>query len=209
MAEFLMPSLGADMDAGTLLEWYVKSGDAVHRGDIVAVVDTSKAEIEIEIFDDGVIDELLVAEGTRVPVGTVLATVRSSAGNGKPAVSDEPIAPAISDKPVTPANSAEPVAPAVHVAPHEHRLRVSPVARRMAEQLGVDLSEVAGTGPDGAITKVDVERVSHAPAAAPDAAFAAPVAPPAPSAPPTGVPRRHPTGAPPRVRRPCATRSAP
>src|SRR5665213_1418412 len=76
MAEFLMPSLGADMESGTLLEWYVKPGDAVKRGDIVAVVDTSKAEIEVEIFQDGVIDELLVPEGTRVPVGTVLATVR-------------------------------------------------------------------------------------------------------------------------------------
>jgi len=174
-----MPSLGADMDAGTLLEWYIKPGDAVHRGDIVAVVDTSKAEIEIEIFEDGVIDELLVAEGTRVPVGTVLATVHSSAGNGKPAVTAQPVAPAV---------TAEPVAPAVHLAPHEHRLRVSPVARRMAEQLGVDLSEVAGTGPDGAITKVDVERVSQAPAVAHAPAVAAPVAPPAPPVPPAPPP---------------------
>ena len=74
MSEFVMPSLGADMESGTLLEWFVKPGDAVKRGDIVAVVDTSKAEIEIEIFEDGVIDELLVAEGERVPVGTPLAS---------------------------------------------------------------------------------------------------------------------------------------
>ncbi len=80
MADFLMPSLGADMESGTLLEWYVKPGDAVKRGDIVALVDTSKAEIEIEIFEDGVIDELLVpARATRVPVGTALATVRPAA----------------------------------------------------------------------------------------------------------------------------------
>ena len=75
MADFVMPSLGADMDAGTLLEWYVKPGDTVKRGDIVALVDTSKAEIEVEIFEDGVIGELLVQEGMRVPVGTRLATV--------------------------------------------------------------------------------------------------------------------------------------
>ena len=189
-----MPSLGADMDAGTLLEWHVKPGDTVHRGDIVAVVDTSKAEIEIEIFENGVIDELLVAEGTRVPVGTVLATVRSSTGNGKPTVPAEPVAAAVPAEPVAAAVPAEPVAaavpaepvapepiaPAVHRAPHEHRLRVSPVARRMAEQLGVDLSVVAGTGPDGAITKADVERVSQAPAASALApSVAAPVAPPA------------------------------
>jgi pyruvate dehydrogenase E2 component (dihydrolipoamide acetyltransferase) len=79
-----MPSLGADMESGTLLEWFVKPGDAVKRGDIVALVDTSKAEIEIEIFEDGVIDQLLVSEGMRVPVGTVLATVcapAAAAGN--------------------------------------------------------------------------------------------------------------------------------
>ncbi|HEX8714657.1 MAG TPA: biotin/lipoyl-containing protein, partial [Solirubrobacteraceae bacterium] len=81
MADFLMPSLGADMEFGTLLEWRVKPGDAVKRGDIVAVVDTSKAEIEVEIFEDGVIDELLVAEGTKhVPVGTALARVRAASG---------------------------------------------------------------------------------------------------------------------------------
>src|SRR5512142_603364 len=70
-----MPSLGADMDAGTVLEWYVKPGDTVKRGDVVALVDTSKAEIEVEIFEDGVIGELLVPAGERVPVGTVLATL--------------------------------------------------------------------------------------------------------------------------------------
>jgi pyruvate dehydrogenase E2 component (dihydrolipoamide acetyltransferase) len=74
-----MPSLGADMKAGTVLEWRVAPGDHVHRGDIVATVDTSKAEIDIEIFDDGVIDELIVKPGEKVPVGTVLATIRSDA----------------------------------------------------------------------------------------------------------------------------------
>jgi len=79
-----MPSLGADMDSGTLLEWYVRPGDAVKRGDIVALVDTNKAEIEVEIFEDGVIDELVVAEGTRVPVGAVLATLRPASGAAPP-----------------------------------------------------------------------------------------------------------------------------
>ncbi len=70
-----MPSLGADMDAGRLLEWYVKPGDAVKRGDIVALVDTDKAAIEVEIFQDGVVGELLVPPGEKVPVGTPLATI--------------------------------------------------------------------------------------------------------------------------------------
>ena len=69
MGEFRMPSLGADMDEGTLVEWLVAPGDTVHRGDIVAVVDTAKSAIEIEVFEDGVVEELLVRAGTTVPVG--------------------------------------------------------------------------------------------------------------------------------------------
>ena len=79
MAEFRMPSLGADMDSGVLLEWLVKPGDAVKRGDIVAVVDTSKAEIEIEVFEDGVVEELLVPVGERAPVGTPIAMIVTGA----------------------------------------------------------------------------------------------------------------------------------
>ena len=75
MTEFRMPSLGADMDRGTVVEWRVRPGDAVHRGDIVAVVDTDKSDIDVEIFEDGVIEELLVEPGRAVPVGTVLARV--------------------------------------------------------------------------------------------------------------------------------------
>ncbi|WP_284223274.1 biotin/lipoyl-containing protein, partial [Brevundimonas denitrificans] len=77
MAEFLMPSLGADMEAGTLVEWLVKPGDAVKRGDIVAVVETQKGAIEIEIFDAGVVEQLLVQPGATVPVGTPLARLRA------------------------------------------------------------------------------------------------------------------------------------
>ncbi|HEX6070256.1 MAG TPA: biotin/lipoyl-containing protein, partial [Longimicrobiaceae bacterium] len=89
MADFQMPSLGADMQFGTLLEWHVKPGDAVRRGDIVALVDTEKAAIEVEIFEDGIIEELLVPEGTRVPVGTVLARVTGAAGRERPAALPE------------------------------------------------------------------------------------------------------------------------
>ena len=162
-----MPSLGADMEAGTLLEWYVKPGDTVKRGDIVALVDTSKAEIEVEIFEDGVIGELLVGPGERVPVGTPLATVR-------PAGAEEPV-PVAAPIPVAAATPTPPPRPtpapvAVAAAPPVHRLRVSPLARRVAAQRGVDLSGVSGSGPNGAITKVDVERLSlPSPPAAPPA----------------------------------------
>ena len=75
MADFLMPSLGADMEVGTVLQWLVKPGDAVKRGDIVAVVDTEKATIEVEIFQTGVIQKIVVPEGEKVPVGTLLAVL--------------------------------------------------------------------------------------------------------------------------------------
>ena len=167
MGEFRMPALGADMTEGKLLEWLVKPGDAVHRGDVVAVIDTAKAEIDAEIFEDGVIEELLVPVGERVPVGTPLARVRSS--GAAPTVAHAPPAP--------------PIAPAVGA-----RLRVSPVARRMAERLGVDLTSLHGTGPHGAISKADVERATGAPPPPPT-----PLPPPAlPPAPPAARPEAPP-----------------
>jgi pyruvate dehydrogenase E2 component (dihydrolipoamide acetyltransferase) len=157
-----MPSLGADMEAGTLLDWYVKPGDTVKRGDIVALVDTSKAEIEAEIFEDGVIGELLVPVGVRVPVGTPLATLLPL-GSEPPAPTEVPAptkvpAPVVGPAPPPPPISAPPSVPVAAGA--NHHLRVSPLARRVATQLGVDLSEVTGSGPNGAITKADVERAS-------------------------------------------------
>ena len=169
MSEFRMPSLGADMDSGTVLEWYVKPGDSVKRGDIMALVDTSKAEIEVEIFEDGVIDELLVPAGARVPVGTVLATVLPV---GAPAA--VPVA-AVAERPA-PGAVAEPPAPAR--AHEDHRLRISPLARRTAERLGVDLSHVAGSGPHGAIIRADVERAVPPPSPAPVPVSPGPVTPP-------------------------------
>ena len=178
-----MPSLGADMEFGTLLEWLVKPGDSVKRGDIVAVVDTSKAEIEVEIFEDGVIDELLVPEHTRVPVGTVLATLHAPGAEAAPpeaaAVATEPAVaaaePPTAETAAVSATSPAPVAagPPAHAAPrHPDRPRVSPLARRTAEQLGVDVASVVGTGPEGAITREDVMHgappgVAAAPADAP------------------------------------------
>ena len=160
MSDFLMPSLGADMDSGVLLEWRVKPGDRVKRGDIVAVVDTQKAEIEIEVFDDGVVEELLAPEGERVPVGTPIARI----GAGEPAA-------VVAAPPATPAGNGRAAVPADALA--TARRRVSPVARRTAAVLGVDLDAVPGTGPRGAVTKADVERA----AARPTAPAAGPVAP--------------------------------
>jgi pyruvate dehydrogenase E2 component (dihydrolipoamide acetyltransferase) len=145
MAEFRMPSLGATMEAGTLVEWLKQPGDAVKRGDIIAVVDTEKGAIEIEVFEDGVLRELRVQPGQQVPVGTVLAVI---AAPGDPAVSS-----AAPPQPIPPKQPAgDEGGPA--------RVRSSPAARAAASKRGVDLATVRGTGPDGAITLADVERAA-------------------------------------------------
>ncbi len=159
MAEFRMPSLGADMEAGTLVEWIVKPGDQVKRGDIVAVVETQKGAIEIEIFETGVIEKILVDLGTKVPVGTPLARLRtkaeSEAGVKEPAAAK---APAIMPPPAALPIEAPPVAAALpEVSPLPCRVRVSPAARQLAQAHGLDLATVMGSGIDGAIVLKDVE----------------------------------------------------
>ena len=156
MIEFAMPALGADMDEGTLNEWLIKPGDTVTRGQIVAVVETTKAAVEIECWHDGVVGELLVPVGQTVAVGTPLATLLEAGEKAAPradtpaATTEAPQQKEAADAPVaTPAATAP--------APVGHRQWVSPVARRTALSLGVDLKAVTGTGPQGAITLHDVE----------------------------------------------------
>jgi pyruvate dehydrogenase E2 component (dihydrolipoamide acetyltransferase) len=162
MAEFRMPSLGADMEAGTLVEWLVKPGDQVKRGDIIAVVETQKGAIEIENFEPGMVEKILVEVGTKVPVGTPLAMIRAE---GEPAMSitasAQPPEPAAAPprplEPKAPAPAPTPAPGAVTDA--EERVRISPAARRLAEQHGIDVSTLSGSGADGAILLSDVERM--------------------------------------------------
>jgi pyruvate dehydrogenase E2 component (dihydrolipoamide acetyltransferase) len=161
MAEFLMPILGADMTAGTLIAWRKRPGDHVTRGDIIAEVETEKGLIDVEVFASGVIERVLVAPGTTVPTGTVLALIHEDAREAA-APGALPVAPA---PPVLPVPS--PGAP-----PGGGRVRVSPLARKVAAQLGVDAGGLHGTGPGGAVTREDVERAATARATAPAAARA-------------------------------------
>lgn len=157
MGEFRMPSLGADMEAGTLVEWKVKPGDVVKRGDIVALVETQKGIIEVETFEAGTVEALLVEPGTKVPVGAALALLRAEVPTAAPVRGEK-----------------GPARVEVLVPPGGHRPRASPAARAAAAKLGVELSRVSGTGPGGAISLEDVERAAHAaPAAAPAPAPAA------------------------------------
>jgi pyruvate dehydrogenase E2 component (dihydrolipoamide acetyltransferase) len=154
-AEFRLPALGADMDAGTVVEWRVAPGDRCRRGDVVAVVETDKGAIDVEIFVDGVVRELRVLPGTRVPVGTVLAVLDT-----------ETDAPATAPYALPTPSPAAVVEGAGTVA--AQRAKISPAARKRAEELHVDVSSLSGTGPDGAFTVQDVERTGSAarPAAA-------------------------------------------
>jgi pyruvate dehydrogenase E2 component (dihydrolipoamide acetyltransferase) len=189
MAEFRMPSLGADMEAGTLVEWLVKPGDQVKRGDVVAVVETQKGAIEVEIFENGKIEKILVDVGKKVPVGTPLAHIAVE-GAAKPAVEAAPAAPEIVPAapvaPPAPSAAPPPVArktpaPAPAAPAAAAGVRASPAARQLAQLRGIDLATIAGSGPDGAIVAADVERALAAPA--PPTAPPAPPAPGAPAAP--------------------------
>lgn len=202
MYEFRMPSLGADMENGTLLAWEVKPGAQVKSGDIVATVGTEKGDIAAEIYADGVLEQILVEEGALVPVGTVLALFRTEAGEEIP-VAVERAALLLAEAAV--AANGKGVAPAVKEA--GERVRVSPLARKVAADLGVDLNKVRGTGPGGAISRGDIEqaharqlaaksaeeksvekRIVEAPPAAPVVAEEAPAPKVAPAAPPPSKP---------------------
>jgi pyruvate dehydrogenase E2 component (dihydrolipoamide acetyltransferase) len=152
MYEFRMPSLGADMDFGTIVEWRVASGDEVSRGQIVAEVETEKSNIEIEVFTNGRVHELLVPVGVEVPVGTLLATI---------ATADEVIAPPMSAIVVTAERAdTKPAAPVEAVAAVHGRV-TSPLVRRLANQLHVDLDTVVPSGRGATITRADVEHAAE------------------------------------------------
>ena len=166
MAEFVMPQLGADMTTGKLLGWRKKVGERVQRGDIIADVETDKADIEVEVFAAGVIERILVTPGEKVPVGTLLAIIAEEGKTAAPAPRAIVAPPPIAAPPVPAAARAIPAPPPI-VAPGAARLHISPVARKLAADLGVDLSTISGTGPGGRITLEDVQRVAQAKAAPP------------------------------------------
>lgn len=145
MIEFTMPSLGADMEDGKLVEWRVKSGDFVKRGDIIADVDTQKGLIEIEVFNEGTIAELIVKEGEKVPVGTVMAKII-------------PVGEKVSVKKKS-GIKKEPIKQKINMGSIkvDDRLKISPLAKKLAKDKGIDLSTIKGSGPEGSIVKKDID----------------------------------------------------
>ncbi|MFN4097934.1 MAG: pyruvate dehydrogenase complex dihydrolipoamide acetyltransferase, partial [Sphingomonas sp.] len=197
--ELKMPALSPTMEEGTLAKWLVKEGDTVKSGDLLAEIETDKATMEFEAIDEGVVSQILVAEGTDgVKVGTVIAVI---AGEGEDAgakaalapapAAAEPKAEASAPAPAPAAAAAPNPAPAAAPAASGDRIKASPLAKRLAAERGIDLATITGTGPGGRIVKDDLDGApagAAAPAAAAStaapaaAAAAAPAATPAPVA---------------------------
>ncbi|MFN3748833.1 MAG: pyruvate dehydrogenase complex dihydrolipoamide acetyltransferase [Sphingorhabdus sp.] len=172
--ELKMPALSPTMEEGTLARWLVKEGDTVSSGDLIAEIETDKATMEFEAVDEGVISQILVAEGTDgVKVGTVIAMIQGEDEGAAPAkVAPTPPTTAKAETPVV-APPLPPVAAPAPAAPAKvagDRIKASPLAKRIAADKGVDLAGLTGTGPNGRIVKADVE------GAQPGAATPAPVA---------------------------------
>ncbi|MBY0303526.1 MAG: pyruvate dehydrogenase complex dihydrolipoamide acetyltransferase [Sphingomonas sp.] len=189
--EIKMPALSPTMEEGTLAKWLVKEGDSVSSGDLMAEIETDKATMEFEAVDEGVISQILVAEGTdNVKVGTVIALLTQEGEAASPPAS-QPASPAKS-APAVPdaappasvpvAMAPAPVAPLPAPVASGDRIKASPLARRLAAEKSIDLATVAGTGPNGRIIKADIDSANPGaePMATP-AAVAPAVAAPAPA----------------------------
>jgi pyruvate dehydrogenase E2 component (dihydrolipoamide acetyltransferase) len=174
MAKYIeMPKLADTMTEGTLVKWRVKTGDKVATGDIIGEVETDKATMEMESFDDGIVHKLLVAAGEKVPCGTPIVLLLGK--NEQPPA--EGAMPEVEAKPVAKTSAAGPSAPAANAAATAHgtgsraatsssgsRVKASPLAKKIAASKGVNLSNVPGTGPGGRIVARDVPRVPAIPA---------------------------------------------
>lgn len=199
MTEFKMPSLGADMESGLLVAWQKQPGDVIHRGDLIAEVETDKGIIEIEAFVNGVLEKVLVPVGEKVPVGTVLALIRDDGAPAAPA-------PTVHEAVVPSPSRPEPPRPTPSPPQDMSRLPMSPSARRLARELGVDPTTVHGTGPGGAITRDDIERAKASPSGSTTAAGQIPTTPPSGPAPAVPVPKATPPAPTPSLDRPTRMR---
>jgi pyruvate dehydrogenase E2 component (dihydrolipoamide acetyltransferase) len=209
--EILMPALSPTMTEGNLAKWHKKEGDTVKSGDVLAEIETDKATMEVEAVDEGTMGKIVVAEGTQgVKVNEVIALLLEEgedksalAGAGKGAAKPAPVPPAeakaapAGEAPKTepaPAPKAPAPQPAAATNGHDRggeRVFASPLAKRMAEQAGIDLAQLKGSGPQGRIVKSDIEAAlagGARPAAKPTPAAAAPAAAPRPAAVPVAAP---------------------
>lgn len=167
--EIFMPALSPTMEKGTLAKWLVAVGDEVTSGDVLCEIETDKATMEVESIDEGIVAKILVADGSDdVPVGTLIAILAEegediadvTVASTTPAVAKE-VAPVAAEP--APAQSAPVLSPAPVAKSSSDRVKASPLAKRMAEQSGLDLSALTGSGPHGRIVKADIEAALASP----------------------------------------------
>jgi pyruvate dehydrogenase E2 component (dihydrolipoamide acetyltransferase) len=159
-----MPKLSDTMTEGTLIKWHKKVGDTVEIGDILAEIETDKATMEMEAFDDGTITSILIQEGEKATIGSILAVLNGPSSAPAPTAAATPVpVPSAPAALPTPAPIAPVVAPTSPDASAE-RVKASPLARKLADELKVDLATLTGTGPGGRIVKEDIEAAAASPA---------------------------------------------
>ncbi|MFT5422717.1 MAG: pyruvate dehydrogenase E2 component (dihydrolipoamide acetyltransferase) [Phycisphaerales bacterium] len=179
--EITMPRLSDTMEQGTVVKWNIKAGDTVAAGDVIADIETDKATMELESFDDGTVASLAVAEGEQVPVGSVIVVLAEEGEDVTKAASSAGASAAQAGTATTtiapPATSAPAAAPTAAPAPapapggdSNSRVFASPLAKKIASEQGVNITAINGTGPSGRITRKDVEQAAKAgPSTAPAA----------------------------------------
>src|SRR5579862_8350951 len=159
-----MPSLGADMEDGTLTEWHVEPGQSVARGQVICVVETQKGAVDVEIWQAGTLAKLIASPGQKIPVGQVMALIATDGEDWKSiaaaAAVSIPPAEVGAPRPGTLGSAAAAGAPGAApgaVPPTPGRIKISPAARRRAEELGVELAAVKASGTHDVISIADVE----------------------------------------------------
>jgi pyruvate dehydrogenase E2 component (dihydrolipoamide acetyltransferase) len=158
MADVLMPRLSDTMEQGVLSQWVKREGDQVRKGDVLAVIETDKAAMDMEAYDEGVLTRILVQEGASVPIGTPIAVI-GQAGD-VPAAAAPPVrAPDQAERAVIPPPAPAP-APAAG-PPAAGPVPASPLARKLARERGIDLSTLTGSGPGGRIVRADIEEAAR------------------------------------------------
>lgn len=198
MSEVTMPRLSDTMEEGTIARWLKKTGDEVKKGDVLAEIETDKATMDLEAYEAGTLQQILVQEGETVPIGQAVALIGTGAAV-QPAAEPAPATARIGadGASASPAESApkaetstQSIKPAVITGGERGAIKASPLARRIAEEHSIDLGQVQGTGPGGRIVRDDIEDVLEQRAAppAPSPAPAAPAPTSKPAVPPQAVP---------------------
>jgi len=156
ISEVTMPSMGADMTEGTIVKWLKKEGDEVKRGDKLAEIETDKTVVEMECYNDGILKKIIVNEGQAVPVGDLIAYI----GDANDEVPDNSTDVSSNSAPEDVIVDEAPEKQATSEPINTGKVKASPIAKKLANELGVDLSSISGSGPGGRITREDVEAAS-------------------------------------------------